>query len=361
MKTVITTEGFKKIILAGTIGPQIQVTKVKIGSKIIIPDSTMTDVADLVWEGDSTYIQYQVLSDDSFCYEITLDESVGDFAVGNIGLFLEDGTMFSLTAFIAQEQKYKTGSSTGIAGNRKVYQIPMQFSGASTNLNTTYLVADEASLPVVPSENVLPPTNSSNYSCYVVLNNTARNLPCLALRTIEGWSYVYGVDAEPKSIFYDKDFDPEDIIDGQISIPADVHNLGVKPFLTYVQRLNGSIFKDVTSKVTFKTDLDGNVTIVFPEVFTGRLLIEAIKYFDQGGTVISPEWNSMSFVLQEDASEFTFVLPSECRSVNNLFIYIYGKLLVPVENIALDNDRVTVTITNTEVVEAGTVFEVRWA
>lgn len=74
----------------------------------------------------------------------------------------------------------------------------------------------------------------------------------------------------------------------------------------------------------------------------------------------SPEWHSATYTLQSAATSFSFTLTSQCRSLSNLFVYIYGKLLVPTENISLSNDGVTVTITNTEQVEADTLFEIRW-
>ena len=74
----------------------------------------------------------------------------------------------------------------------------------------------------------------------------------------------------------------------------------------------------------------------------------------------SPEWHSATYTLQSAATSFSFTLTSPCKSLSNLFVYIYGKLLVPTENISLAEDGVTVTITNTEQVEADTMFEIRW-
>ena len=74
----------------------------------------------------------------------------------------------------------------------------------------------------------------------------------------------------------------------------------------------------------------------------------------------SPEWHSATYTLQSAATSFSFTLTSPCKSLSNLFVYIYGKLLVPTENISLAEDGVTVTITNTEQVEADTLFEIRW-
>lgn len=74
----------------------------------------------------------------------------------------------------------------------------------------------------------------------------------------------------------------------------------------------------------------------------------------------SPEWHSATYTLQSAATSFSFTLTSPCKSLSNLFVYIYGKLLVPTENISLAEDGVTVTITNTEEIEAGTLFEIRW-
>ena len=49
--TIITKVGLAAAARAGQYGPQIKITGVKIGSNLITPNSSMTDVSGLVWSG----------------------------------------------------------------------------------------------------------------------------------------------------------------------------------------------------------------------------------------------------------------------------------------------------------------------
>ena len=76
MLTTITDLGIAAALQAGLGGPEIRVNKVKIGSAIIQPNSSMTDVVDPVWEGNVDYIRYQVQDQRTFTFVISLDEEI---------------------------------------------------------------------------------------------------------------------------------------------------------------------------------------------------------------------------------------------------------------------------------------------
>ena len=207
MKTQITNAGIDALLNAGLNGPKVNVTKVKIGSAVITPSATMTDVVDKVWEGGSEYIQYQVLDSRNFMFKITLDESVGDFKIGNIGLFLEDGTMFTITALLTQVAKLKNDPPQ--VGNRHIFAIPITLSGVSGLINVSVIIPDESSIPFVQTEADLPPVNNAAYSVYEVMYHSILQTPCLALRTLmSGWLYIKAQTGEegggfPPSMFED--------------------------------------------------------------------------------------------------------------------------------------------------------------
>jgi len=188
MKTVITDNGINACLEAGMLGPKIEVVKVKIGSQIIDVSPDMTDVAGEVWSGGTAYITYQVQESDLFAFKITLDEAVGDFDVGNIGLYLEDGTLFSITSMDKPERKIKNAED--VIGNRKIFVIPIKLAGISELISTTLIVPDEASIPFVQTQNDLPQVNMAAYSVYEVLNHTDYNSSALALRTPTTWIYI---------------------------------------------------------------------------------------------------------------------------------------------------------------------------
>lgn len=190
MKTIITNAGITAAIQAGISGPQIKISSVKIGNNILIPNVEMTDVSGLVWSGDSSYLQYQIVDDRTFLFKITLDESIGNFNIGNIGLFLDNGTLFCLTALTQVEQKIKNDDDSNVVGNRKIFEIPIVLSGISSLLDVTVMVPDEASIPFVQNELSLPQSALAPYTAYELLYHTSFKTPCLSLRTPNGWVYL---------------------------------------------------------------------------------------------------------------------------------------------------------------------------
>ena len=297
MKTVITNNGLKKIIEVGSNGPKLSIKSLKIGSDIINPDSSITDVSGLVWQGDSSFIKYLIQDDNSFIFQITLDETVGDFSIGNIGLYLEDGTLFALTSFISKEQKIKTGT---VPGNKKVYDIPIQLSGISTVLDVQYLMTADASIPVLSNETLLPTVDKTTFSTYAILSFTNKNVPGFAIRTASGWSYVYGSvpGSTGNGSTYYKTF-TKDIFQNQImSIPVTEHQLGTAPFLAYFQKAQSN--KYINQNVDFSIDLKGNIEIKVNELFDGRLLL--CTPFTQSDLIIT---NQVNDILYGDIKEVT--------------------------------------------------------
>ena len=188
MITVVTDAGINAALQAGLNGPKISVTSVRVGSSIIQPTSDMTDVTNEVWRGDSSYIQYQIMDERTFLFKVTLDEGIGDFDIGNIALFLEDGTMFCISTLVGPESKIKNNDP--IVGNRKIFEIPIVLSGLSGLINVNVIVPDEASIPFVSTEESLPSASLAPYSVYEVTYNTLLKCPTLALRTSTGWAYI---------------------------------------------------------------------------------------------------------------------------------------------------------------------------
>ena len=214
MRTVITDAGISACIRAGMQGPLVKVSSVKIGSSIINPDASMSDVTNEVWAGDSSFIQYQIMDERTFLFKITLDESIGDFDIGNIGLFLDDGTMFAISTLISPERKIANNTPT--IGNRKIIEIPIVLAGISGVLDVTLLVPDECSLPFVQTEETLPDYQLAPYSVYLVNYHTGLKCAALALRTPTGWKYVAAYLDESSAVLdegmFDQDVSPGDLV-----------------------------------------------------------------------------------------------------------------------------------------------------
>lgn len=187
--TVITSTGLKACCLAGLYGPEIKITKVKVGSNLITPTSSMTDVSGLVWEGGVESIRYQVANDSTVIFKVTLDQNVGDFDIGNIGLYLDTGELFCITGLPAVSFKQKA-NLPDVAGNRRIFNIPIVLSGIATILDLSILIADEANIPSVNTELDLPDPLVAPFSVYEVLNHTQFGVPVLALRVDSNWWYI---------------------------------------------------------------------------------------------------------------------------------------------------------------------------
>lgn len=202
MKTVITDQGISAAIQAGLGGPKINVTSVKIGSSIINPTSDMTDVVNEVWSGDVKKIRYQIQDQRTFTFVVSLDESIGDFDIGNIGLFLEDGTLFCITTMIGTEKKIANNPPQ--VGNRITLAVPIVLTGISGLIDLTIMVPDESSIPFLQDESGLPPANVAPYSVYEIIYHTELKSRCLALRGPDGWQFVQATSEETIG-----SFDPE--------------------------------------------------------------------------------------------------------------------------------------------------------
>jgi len=187
LKTVITNSGITSVINAENDGPKIKVTSVKIGSTIINPTSSMTDVTNVVWQGDSSYLTYNIIDSNTFAFKLTLDESVGDFDVGNIGLFTSDGAMFCITSLFAIERKIR--STVSQTGNRRQYIVYIQLTQIIDKIDLTVIDNTDASIPTVQTENDLP-DSITLFNCFQILYHTKLKHSCLAIREDNTWKYI---------------------------------------------------------------------------------------------------------------------------------------------------------------------------
>lgn len=191
--SVITKAGTQAIMSAGTSGPLIDITGFRIGARSAaqgaVADKNDTDVDDFVYSGDSTAISYQVLPDSESCmFQIVLDESVGDFTVGQIGL-MAGNTLFSKSVLFRTENKWKS-ELPGRYGNTITFNIILTISDVESCINLTILRSLYASLPQVETENDLPLAATSLYNTYVVRNHTKTGTEALASKRNNQWNFT---------------------------------------------------------------------------------------------------------------------------------------------------------------------------
>jgi len=212
----ITTAGVADIAAASPSGPFITITSFKIGSDIIYSDSASTlQALTSVQSGgvnaavytmtSSSQLQYSVLSPNEVLYLITLDETVGNFTIGNIGLYTSDGTLFDIVALSNTSTKIATSGTT--LGNRRVYECIVNFTNAATISSLTGLVEYAYNLATVATQSALPSPVTPPYNIYLVQNYTVLGITCLAINYNNLWNFVPTQYPQPQ-------------IGGAIAVPA---------------------------------------------------------------------------------------------------------------------------------------------
>ena len=195
-QTVITNAGLGAAVTAGNNGATIEITTFQLGSALITPSATMTGVTGFVYEGTSSQITYSAnASTSTMTFFVTLSESVGTFYTGNIGLFLSDGTMFTITALANLDYKTVTNTSVtpNIVGNVRIYAIPIALTNVQNLINVTALFANYASLPSVATEAQLPSVSTAPYNAYLVNSYSSTDTSSIALTNGSDWVQVLGV------------------------------------------------------------------------------------------------------------------------------------------------------------------------
>lgn len=199
MGQTITNAGIEAAILAGTTGPQIIMSHFKIGSSSgFEADPALTDVVDEVFDGAATgLLTYSIVNANAVRYRVTLPESIGDFAVGNIGIYLSDGTLFAIV--VKDSVDTKTATAPNITGNRLVYDIVLILNNQAVLANLTLLVEETAAIPVVADETELPTAAGAEYPLWLVQNHTEIGHPVLSSPVSGSWWHTRmlreGVDA----------------------------------------------------------------------------------------------------------------------------------------------------------------------
>lgn len=193
VSAVVTDVGITAAVNAGTAGPEIEITYFKIGSSSQAEGcqalTTNTDVTNFVYQGTTDQMTYSVVDEDTVMYRIVLETDVGPFEIGNIGLFMPGGTMFAQAVLPQQTPKWENELPAQV-GNRKIIDIFLVLSNQAAIVDLTILMANECSLPVVPTEVQLPNPATSPYNTYQVQNHTQLGASVIAFRFNGAWCFA---------------------------------------------------------------------------------------------------------------------------------------------------------------------------
>jgi hypothetical protein len=174
-------------------GPKINIIYAKIGPTQVppgppSPNDPSTDITDSVYTASPGQLQYAVVDANTVEYILTLDESVGNFTVGRIGLFTDDNTLFSITMIDAKDAnlnyvpdfKFKTAGT--VVGNRLVYSIYLAISSLATISNFTIQLLQLLTIPEVASELLLPDPTLVAFNTYQLDKHSFMRTPAIGLR-----------------------------------------------------------------------------------------------------------------------------------------------------------------------------------
>jgi len=202
--TVITNAGLAAVLSAQSNGPKINITNFKIGQESLINSSTndlieRVNVASQVYQGIGGDLEYNAVDSNTFEYRIVLAETIGNFTIGNIGLFLEDGTLFAICALANLSTKFKTNPVSGVIGNRLEFRLLIKWTNQQNNTDFTVITEYTPIIPSVQLVTDLPAISSSINSIYHVSSYPKLGGPILAIKNIaeNKWDYIGGNNSIP--------------------------------------------------------------------------------------------------------------------------------------------------------------------
>ena len=198
MTTQVTDGGIQLATAAIGGGPKININLFKVGSTIVnpIPDDPTTDITgDLVFTGDALQLQYAIVDNNTVEYIVTLDESIGNFDVGRIGLFHDNGdgtyTLFSITALDTPNPDHKFSTSGNQVGDRLTYAIYLGISNMAKITTFTIPILPLLSVPEAQTETALDDPNHVVFNTAQVWRHSFTRVPVLAYRETptQGWPF----------------------------------------------------------------------------------------------------------------------------------------------------------------------------
>lgn len=144
MQLTIVNQGLEAAHSAGSFGPKINAVTVKFGDGTLSSDLSFTDLqGTLLYTAPVT--SYSVISSNLVEYYVLLDETVGDFAFTEVGLFLDTGELFAhgiVDDVSSPISKYQQNLPSTV-GNRIHIKLQIQLSNITNILDFTLIESDE--------------------------------------------------------------------------------------------------------------------------------------------------------------------------------------------------------------------------
>lgn len=159
MQYTITDAGIAAVENYELGGPKIEITEFKVGDAVnYSPSSSDTALHGTILH-TGVPSNYFVQGDDVVVWSLIMDDNVGDFNFGEIGLYLGDGTLFALAALPALQLKRQ--STVNAAGNTIEMLAKVQFTRVVPSIDFTTITGTTSTLVEVNSLSDLTPPSAA--------------------------------------------------------------------------------------------------------------------------------------------------------------------------------------------------------
>ncbi len=196
----ITNTGITAANNANQGGPKVNITSFKVGSAYNYSPAT-TDTA---LHGTTLYsggiAGYAVDSNDAVTYTIQMDQTVGTFNFGEIGLYDSNGNLFALGALANLQEKVQASGSN--PGNVVSFQIKLTLANIAPAIQFTQVTSTNAQLLEIAAPDGLPvpgPVSPNNPNVYSIQGGDDSGQPIIAVR--ETASGLWAFSTHPTQIF----------------------------------------------------------------------------------------------------------------------------------------------------------------
>lgn len=169
---------------AGNAGPKVDLTTFKVATDTgFTPQPTDINVhGTILYTG--VISAYTVIDANTVEFSCYMDETVGDFTYGNIGLFTSTGALYCLGCLQAPQFKKATDGTT--TGSSVAEIVRLRRDGLAAVFTYTVQQLNEAKMLEAESVDVLQPPMSSPSNAYITHSRTANGDQVLATR-INDW------------------------------------------------------------------------------------------------------------------------------------------------------------------------------
>lgn len=178
MKFVITRAGLDSAQRAQANGYYISLHTFAVGSAYnYTPEDTATSL-----EGTELHRArisgYRVIDENTVEYTCILDQNVGDFSYGEVGIYMEDGTLFALASQDRMIEKLRGGSSA--TGNRIIVEARLSFSQAESIIRYDLPQLTNTEMLELPSVAHLRPPVLAESNVYLTLTRDSTGQTIMA-------------------------------------------------------------------------------------------------------------------------------------------------------------------------------------